>query len=313
VNGREVRLFFRDDQYNPSRATSVCNDLIQREQVFVVIGGGGADQIAACARTAAQQGVPYLSAGVDEGILGQLPSYFALSMTYVQQATLLAQYIDKHARPSDGRVALVRDRTPSYNNTIDRLTEELERRGLEPVLVPFSNGPSTAQTVSSYETAFVMMAPSQFVQILRSPGGNRPFWTGVGIMMGLNTVTSAACQGENSYRGMHLSPFPGLNVIDELDPEFAKAGGRGDIELALWGLNKSLHELLKRLGDDPTRSGLVRTLQETHRQPLRTGVYPDLRHSPDNHFGATSAHVLEVNCGTGQHETPRDGMFRDSF
>jgi branched-chain amino acid transport system substrate-binding protein len=313
VDGRDVNIIFRDDQYNPSRATSVCNDLIQREQVFVLIGGGGADQIAACARTAAQQGVPYLSAGVDEGVLGQLPGYFALSMTYPQQATLLAQYIEKHARPADGRVALVRDRTPSYNNTIDRLSEELRKRGLEPVVIPYSNAAAAAQAVSSYETAFVMMAPSQFVQILRAPGGTRPFWVGVGIMMGLNTVSGAACQGGNPYRGMHLSPFPGLNVIDDLDPEFSRAGGVGDIELALWGLNKSLHELLKHMDGDPTRSKLIQILQNTHREPLKTNVYPELRHSPDNHLNATSAHMLEVNCANGRHDTPRGGTFRDSF
>jgi branched-chain amino acid transport system substrate-binding protein len=313
VDGRDVNIIFRDDQYNPSRATSVCNDLIQREQVYVLIGGGGADQIAACARTAAQQGVPYLSAGVDEGVLGQLPLYFALSMTYPQQATLLAQYIEKHARPADGRVALLRDRTPSYNNTIDRLSEELRKRGLEPVLIPYTNAPAAAQAVSGYDTAFVMMAPSQFVQILRSPGGANPFWVGVGIMMGLNTVSGAACHGGNPYRGMHLSPFPGLNVIDQLDPEFSRAGGVGDIELALWGLNKSLHELLKRMDGDPTRSKLVQVLQATHQQPLRTNIYPELRHSSDNHLNATSAHMLEVNCATGRHDTPRGGTFRDGF
>jgi branched-chain amino acid transport system substrate-binding protein len=97
VAGRDVRVIVRDDQYNPSRATSVCNQMIQQDQVFLLVGGGGADQIAACARTAAQQGVPYLSAGVDEGALRQLPNYFALSLSYPQQAPLIAQYIDKQA------------------------------------------------------------------------------------------------------------------------------------------------------------------------------------------------------------------------
>jgi hypothetical protein len=70
------------------------------------------------------------------------------------------------------------------------------------------------------------MAPSQFVQIVRSPGGANPQWVGVGITMGLNTVASAACAGGTNYKGHFLSPFPGLNVIDELDPRSARPAAR---------------------------------------------------------------------------------------
>jgi branched-chain amino acid transport system substrate-binding protein len=310
VDGRQVQVEVRDDQYNPSRATSVCNELIQRTQVFVLIGGGGADQIAACARTAAQQGVPYLSAGVDEGNLRSLRNYFAMSMSYPQQAPLVAQMIDARYRPSDNRVAIVRDRTPSFNNAINRLQEELQARGLQPQVIQYTNGPGTAQAVSGFQVAFGIMAPSDFVQIVRSPGGMNPQWVGMGITMGLNTVSGTACQGGNPYKGTFLSPFPGLNVIDSLDPEFRRAGGQGDIELALWGLNKNLHEVLKKMGGTVTRSNFIRTLETN---VIETNVYPTLRHTPDNHFGASTAHVLEANCGTGQYETKPGDTFVSGF
>lgn len=309
VAGRKVEVIVRDDQYNPSRATSVCNELIQREEVFLLVGGGGVDQITACARVAAQQRVPYLSAGVDEGVLRQLPNYFALSLSYVQQAPLVAQYVAKHARPSDGRVAILRDNTRGFNATVERMQAELDKHGLESKVIMFQNGPSSAQAVSGFETAFAIMSPSDFVAVVRSPGGDRPQWVGVGITMGLNTVARTACSGTN-YRGMFLSPFPGLNVIDQLDGEFRKAGGEGDIELALWGLNKNLHEVFKRLEGDITRSRFVRALEAS---AIETNVFPALKHSSDNHFGATSAHVLEANCSSGRYETPDGGTFVTGF
>jgi branched-chain amino acid transport system substrate-binding protein len=310
VAGRDVRVFVKDDGYNPSRATSVCNAMIQQDEVFVLVGGGGADQIAACARTAAQQGVPYLSAGVDEGVLRQLPNYFATSMSYPQQAVLLADSIAKRHRPSDNVVGILRDRTPSFNNLVNTLAEELKKRGIESRIVQFQNGPSSAQAMQGFETAFPIMAPSGFLQVLRSPGGSNPQWVGVGITMGLNTVTGAACEGGNNYKGEFFSPFPGLNVIDEMDPDFKKGGGSDDIELALWGLNKSLHEVFKHVGDDITRSKFVQVLQT---KEIRSGVYPPMRHTPDDHFGAKGVHILVANCQTGKNETPPGGTFVTSF
>ncbi|HWH33312.1 MAG TPA: ABC transporter substrate-binding protein [Egibacteraceae bacterium] len=118
VHGRTVEVFLVNDEYNPSRATSVCNDLIQREKVYVLIGGAGTDQISACARTAATQGVPYLSAGVDETQVRSLKNYFALSMTYIQQAPMLIQWVKKHSPPPNGKFGILRDRTPGFNAVV---------------------------------------------------------------------------------------------------------------------------------------------------------------------------------------------------
>jgi hypothetical protein len=278
--------------------------------VLLLVGGGGADQVAACARTAAQQGVPYLSAGVDEGVLRQLPNYFALSMSYVQQASLLADFIVARHKPSDGLVGLLRDRTPSYNNLIGALERELGARGLRTQVVQYQNGPSSAQAMSRFETAFVIMAPSGFLQVVRSPGGTNPQWVGVGITMGLNTVVGAACEGGNRYKGQFFSPFPGLNVIDELDPEFRRAGGADDIQLALWGLNKTIHETLKVVGRDVGRAAFTRALETNE---IASGVYPTLRHTPENHFGANAVHLLVADCATGRNATPPGGTFVTRF
>src|SRR5206468_3439089 len=93
IFGRKVRVFFEDDGYNPSQAVSVCKKLVQQDHVFLLIGGGGADQIVACAQYAASAGVPYVSEGTNEAAMGKLASAFAESETYKQQSLLLAPYI----------------------------------------------------------------------------------------------------------------------------------------------------------------------------------------------------------------------------
>lgn len=93
VHGREVQIIFKDDQYNPSHAVSVCREMVEKDKVFALIGAAGTDQIQACARYAASVGVPYLSLGVTEKVVSGLRNYFAFSMTYPDQARPLAQLV----------------------------------------------------------------------------------------------------------------------------------------------------------------------------------------------------------------------------
>ena len=312
VQGRSVKVFVKNDEYNPSRAATVCKELIEKDKVFILIGGGGADQIAACARTAAQYGVPYLSAGVDEGLLRQLPNYFALSQSYPQQVSLIMAYTKKHAAPTNRKFAILRDRTPSFNNVVTEMEKQARAAGYEVLVRQIQNGPSDAQwlTTNQIQTAFPMMAPNAFVQIVGSPGGSSPRWVGAGITMGLNAVASAACKSSSgNYKAMFLSPFPGLEAMGQLDPNFASAGGNDDIELALWGLNKTIHQAFKKMGGNLTREAFVQAMTGT----IRSGVYPDLNHTQQDHFRATSMHALVPDCGRGNGEYKTFKAFAKGF
>ena len=303
INGRKVTVIVRNDEYNPGTAKRVCDEMIQKDKVFVLIGGGGADQIATCARTAAQQGVPYLSAGVDEGVLRQLPNYFALSHSYPQQVPLIMDYVKKNADPSNDKFAILRDRTPSFNNVVAAMQQAAGKAGYKVLVRQISSAASDATWLRTeqIEVAFPIMAPSAFVQIVGADQRSGMTWVGAGITMGLNTVANAACgSSRGNYKGMFLSPFPGLDVIDRLDPEFRKAGGRDDIELALWGLNKTIHQVIVKSGKNLSRQSFVQALENNQ---IKSGVYPDLRHSSSNHFGATSMHALISDCGSGTYKT----------
>ncbi|MBW3615985.1 MAG: ABC transporter substrate-binding protein, partial [Actinobacteria bacterium] len=93
LGGYNVRVVFRDDQFSPTVARQKCQEMVENEKAFLLIGGAGADQITSCARYAEGVGVPYLSAGVNTEGLDGLKHYFAVSMTYAQQAPLLAGLI----------------------------------------------------------------------------------------------------------------------------------------------------------------------------------------------------------------------------
>jgi branched-chain amino acid transport system substrate-binding protein len=306
VHGRNVEVIIRDDQYNPSRATSVCNELIQRQQVFLLAGVGGVDQIAACARTAAQQGVPYLSAGTVEGALRQLPNYFSVSMSYKQQATLVMQWVQRNSPPSNGKFAILRDRTPNFGEVVNEMERLAKAAGYEVLVHQVSNAPSAAQWLAQnqIEVAFPIMAPSLWVQIVNSPGGSIKQWIGVGPTMGLNSVASASCPSIDG--AVFFSSWSGLNQTDKLDPGFRRAGGGDDIMWASWGQNKAMATVFEGVGPNLTREAFINYLRTNE---VKTGVVPTLRHSAENNFGVSEQHMLVADCGKREFVTPDEGLF----
>ena len=130
IHGRSVRVVFRNDEFNPQTAVRVCKEMVEQDKAFLLIGGAGSDQIGACARYAADAGVPYLSGGVQEAGLSDLPNYFALSMTYSQQAPLIAQMVAKQYAGQS--VALLVADNSSLDDYFNSQLAALQAAGITP-------------------------------------------------------------------------------------------------------------------------------------------------------------------------------------
>ena len=298
IYGRKVQVVFEDDQYNPSHAKQVCQKMAEQDKVFLLVGGGGTDQIQSCAQYAASRGIPYLSAGVTEVGLRQLGNYFALSMSYTQQAPLLADYIRKVLKVrSASRVAMVATDTPNFDDAVQAFTRAF------PGVTVFRHGKnergsSMAQnlctaTQKKFDVVFPLTAPTYYLEMAKF-AQCRPQYVGVGITMGLDTVASTGCEADGStLNARFFSPAPAFQDAPRFEPSFRNAGGQDDIHWLLWGLSKTLHALFLKSGKNLTREGFAAS---TSRATILSGVFPDLRYSPSDHFGARQVHVLRNVC-----------------
>jgi branched-chain amino acid transport system substrate-binding protein len=320
LGGRQARVVFRDDEFNPRRAVQVCREMVEQENAFILVGGGGADQITACAQFAAEAGVPYFSAGVNQSGLEELSTYFALSLTYAQQAALIVQQLEELEIE---RVGVVVADTPSFADGHDAFVEAAEDAGLEIVADDEINKTaSEAEALSEVQT--LRDADAEAVFVLTSPlvylalaGGGRnqgyePTFIGPGITSGLNQVLEFGCPGTGN--GQFFSPFPELDVINELDPdylpayeEFGQGEAADDIGIALWGLNKNIGLMIEAtLGaGDLGRAALMNTIESG--DSFESGVYPPVSYTTDDPFGGTGAHLLVADCGDGEYRT--EGQF----
>jgi branched-chain amino acid transport system substrate-binding protein len=313
--GRKVRVEFRDDKFNPQEAVRVCREMVEQEKAFLLVGGGGADQITACAEYADSAGVPYLSAGVNESKVKDLSTYYTTTLTYAEQAPLLVKFIQDEGFQ---KVGVVVADTPSFKDARDAFVKEAEDAGLDVAVdTPINKDaqpPEALAVVNELKAAdvdvvFVLASPVVYATRL-APGAAgqsyEPAWIGPGITSGLNAALVTCPAVEN---GFFLSPFPGLDIIDELDPDFRQSypkyaeGGReaDDIGLALWALNKAIALMFEATGEDLGRAAFMNAIEKG--ETFDTKVYPPIRITPDDHFGGTGAHLLDADCQTRQYKT----------
>jgi hypothetical protein len=316
IHGRTVQVVFQDDQYNPSHARAVCQQMAEEQQVFMLVGGAGTDQIQSCASYAASKGIPYISAGVTEKGLSTLPNYFAVSMTYADQGALLAQYMKAYASDlgwsgDPAKVAVVHTNTPNFDDAVAGFTQAMP--GVK-IFRPEKNergssmaGQLCTGTLKNFEVVYPLAAPTYFIE-MAGAAKCEPRYVGVGVSMGLNTVASTGCQTGGLEGSRFFSPAPGFNDAQKYDPQFKSAGGTDDIMLLLWGLSKTLHQMLDNAGPNLSREGFI---SSTSSATFKSGVYPDLKYSPQNHFGASQVHVLRADCGSRQFVT--EHAFKSSF
>ena len=211
--------------------------MVEDEGAFLLVGGGGADQITACAQYASENGIPYLSAGVNETVLGDLDTYFATTLTYAEQAPLLIAQMQAQGMTEIG---LVVSDTPSFDDALEAIKAAAEEAGITIAFETRINKSaaepeqlSVVQELKNTGVGAVVLLSSPVVFIgLANQGLNQgftPIWLGPGVTSGLNAVTTFGCPAVAT--GSFFSPTPGLDVIDELDPDFNPAyvqygGGR---------------------------------------------------------------------------------------
>jgi hypothetical protein len=308
IHGRQVKVLFEDDHYNPSVAKQVCQKMAEDEKSFLLIGGAGTDQIQACAQYAATQNIPYLSAGVTEITLNHLSNYFALSQSYPDQTVLLSDYLRHNLHASDDkRIAMVAEDTSNFDDAVAVFQKEFPGAT---VYRPSKNenGSTMAAnlctgTLKNYDFVFPLVAPVYYIAMANA-ADCAPQYAGIGLTEGIDAVANLGCP--NTLNAQYFNPSQAWNDRNKFDPNFEKAIAAAkkdnssfpddDIVYLLWGLMKTVGALLDNAGQNLTREGFIYATERA--TGIHTGVFPDLNFTPDNHFGASQVHVLQNVCQT---------------
>lgn len=328
IHGRDVQVVLRNDNYNPSQAVAACRQMAEEDKVFLLSGAAGTDQIQACARYAATQGIPYLSAGVTELALTNLPTYFAVSMSYPAQQPLLTDMLKSRLGAAGEKNGIVWFNTATFKDGHDAFVEAMEDAGLSvdyDRAVSKTAGASEAQAVitdlrlQGIENVNLLLSPVFFLQMLSAAGSQsyHPQWVAAGIQMTFDSVATAGCRSQALEGAKMFAPFPAWVDSNKFDPNFRKAvreiypeEGEGDDFMWLgWMSSKGMHEMLEKVGPNLTRERFMYVLERSRN--LFNGIGPHLTFTPTDHFGADEVHVSEAKCSVDNRWHTIDTWVKD--
>lgn len=317
INGRKLRVLFEDDRLDPNTARQKCAKMAEQEKAFLLIGGGGSDQIDTCARYAAGKGIPYLSGGNHElrPRLGSIatPTYFALSMSYEQQIPLLINLIKSdHAGKKVGLLVADND---SLTNFYSRAEPALKQAfGSNLVIsrrVPKATGARDAPEIgrqvctSGAQTVIWLASPTGLINVSKSMVCTVR-WMGPGNTNGLNIVATGGCPQID--QAQYFATIPGIDDADRVDPDFRPSYRRlrgsdpDDIAFLLWGLEKLVSQMMMKTGKDLTRQRFMSTVANGS---FNTGIFPAVSYGGKTRFGGTAMHLLKADCGARKYKTQR--------
>lgn len=318
INGRRLIVHFEDDAFNPGTARAKCQMLNEQKKVFLLVGGGGSDQIDVCARYAAAKGVPYIAATTHEvssdGMkLNSLPTFYALSPTYEQQLPLLANVVRGTGAK---KLAVLVAENGNLNNTFNQAKNILGKaanivlsaRVQKKVSSGEANGWAAKICNSGAEVVFWNASPAGLAEVTKSMTC-RPKFVGVGNTIGLNLVATTSCPQLEGAQV--LSSWPGLNSIDSMDPDYRRQYNKkhspnqpDDIGMAMWGLEKAISQAFAATGKDIGRHKLMTTLNGG--KVINNGIFPSSKFSAGDRFGSSKMHLLRAKCTpTGRYETDK--------
>lgn len=221
--------------------------------------------------------------------------------------------LTREAPDGDVRIGLVRANAPSGDPVEAALRDALAAREeqLDEVYPYDGPGlPSQARGIMRAARAdgidvLATAAPPLLTAALLNAGANddyHPRFVMFGMTGGFDAVAGVGCPETGTVDA--FSAWPSWTDAGDFDADFVAAAesrepmrnvaGDGDMLLAGWGLMKAIHGILEAAGPDPTREGLVATLEAGYAHS--TGVYADVAFSGDDHLGADAVHRLEADC-----------------
>jgi len=100
VNGRKIQFIYRDDQYSPAKTPAVVRELVEKEQVFAMVGGIGTANGRAVADYLEQKGVPFFtpSSGDRFWSEGGKKNVYTVFPKYVTEGEIIGDYIGRELK-----------------------------------------------------------------------------------------------------------------------------------------------------------------------------------------------------------------------
>lgn len=279
VQGRKLNLISRDDGYDPDRSVVQTIKLIEKDQVFALIGAVGTPTTKATEPIAAANNVPFIGpfSGADFLRSPELHNVVNIRASYSEEAEAWIKHLTEDLHLN--QIAIFYQDDSFGRDGLAGVKAALDRRGLELVAEGTFERNTRAvgaalKTIRRAEPEAVVMVGTygpcaEFIKLAHK-SGFRPTFVNISFV-GANALARELGPDGDGVIVSQVVPFPwdtSLKVVvdyqkaqkaldPELTPDFVSFEGYLSGRLAA--------AALQRVGPNPTRADMLRVINEIGR------------------------------------------------
>jgi ABC-type branched-subunit amino acid transport system substrate-binding protein len=100
IHGRKIEFIFRDDQYSPAKTPAIVRELVEKENVFAIVGGIGTANGRSVADYLEEKGVPFFTPATGDKFWseGGKKNIYTVFPKYLTEGQILGDYIGKELK-----------------------------------------------------------------------------------------------------------------------------------------------------------------------------------------------------------------------
>ncbi len=317
VNGRMIDFIVKDDGYDPSKTTTVTDDLVLRDEIFAMVGGLGTPTHRAVVDTLNADGVPdmFVSSGSLQwgDDVANRPTTFGWQPDYEIEGKIIGQYIAENM--PDAKVGLF-----LQDDDFGEDGEKGARQFLEDQIVSVQRytsgntdiGPQMAALQADKADLVIGFNTPAYTALTQLGGltlGYSPQWvySNVGsdptLVSGLlANFSEGAVDGAGALDGVLTTEY--IPTVAETDNPWTQlwnevwdaSGEEGDLtNFKIYGMSQAYTfvQSLVAAGEDLTREGLIAAVEEQGGDFAGPNLAP-YRYSADSHLGVSGMRVAEI-------------------
>jgi ABC-type branched-subunit amino acid transport system substrate-binding protein len=327
VHGRSIEFLVKDDGYDPTKTSSLTDELVLKDKVFATLGSLGTPTHNAVVDSLNDQEVPDLF--VSSGALawgddpGAHPWTFGWQPDYEIEGKIIGQWVSENM--PDAKVGLFLQDDDFGEDAEKGVREYIDAQVVEAQRYTSGNtdvGPQIAALQASgadLVLSFTTPSYTALGQLVSLKLGFKPQWyvSNVGsdpTLVGglLERFSEGAVPGTaSSLNGVMTTRYiPGVDQPDNpwvqlWQKVWDESGQDGELtNYRIYGMSfaYTFVQALEAAGEDLTRDGLVEAIEDDGGDFAGPQLAP-YRYSSDSHLGISGMQVVELQDGVGQPVT----------
>lgn len=304
INGRKINFIIKDDAYDPSRTVPAVREMVQKDEVFAIVGGIGTAPCMSVVNYLVEEDIPFISP-ISGGTHWSIPfkkNVFSVLPYYIDEGIIQVKYAIDSLNST--KIGIIYQNDDVGKSALVGAKDYMKTKGLDfvaevPVEVTDTDLNSHVARLkdSGADVVLLWTLPRQGVITVASSAviGYKPQYIASFILSDISLMhglTKGAWEGI-VYGSFTYSPYdyskPEIVEAKEALAKYYPDVRWGVFPFAGFTYGQPFVKAIERMGKDVTREKLISELEKMQKEEFM-GL--ELSFSPDNHQATRAMQLL---------------------